>query len=84
MYAINILPSAVRELQRLSHVIQGRIRDHIDKLAENPRPTGSKTLKNGGGRRRIRIGDYRVIYKIMDQELIVLVVKIGHRREVYR
>jgi len=84
LYKVTILPSALRDLQRLPRPIQTRIRDHIDKLAGNPRPPGSKLLKNGGGRMRIRVGEYRVIYKIEEEVLVVLVVKIGHRKDVYR
>jgi mRNA interferase RelE/StbE len=84
LFTVAVLPSAVRELERLSRPIQQRIRDHLDKLANDPRPPGSKLLKNGGGRMRIRVGDYRVIYRIENDALVVLVVKIGHRKDVYR
>jgi mRNA interferase RelE/StbE len=53
-------------------------------LAADPRPFGVKKLSADEDLFRIRVGDYRIIYQIRDKELIVLVVKIGHRREVYR
>ena len=56
----------------------------IDELAENPRPAGLKKLKGPAGFLRIRVGDYRVIYCVHDDVLIVLVVRIAHRREAYR
>jgi mRNA interferase RelE/StbE len=83
VYAVILLSPAVRDLKAISRPHQERIRDHIDKLAENPRPPGAKALKHGAGRWRIRVGDYRVIYRIEDDRLVVLVIKIGHRREVY-
>ena len=53
-------------------------------LADNPRPRGVEKLEGRENRYRIRVGDYRVIYEIHDEVLLVLVVRIGHRREVYR
>lgn len=53
-------------------------------LAENPRPIGSEKLTGSEDLHRIRVGDYRILYQIQDDALLVLVVKIGHRREVYR
>ncbi|AZT99169.1 type II toxin-antitoxin system RelE family toxin [Brevibacterium aurantiacum] len=53
-------------------------------MAEEPRPQGSIQLKDGGGELRIRVGDYRIIYDVYDGELLVLVLHLGHRREVYR
>ncbi|MGC4933038.1 type II toxin-antitoxin system RelE family toxin [Gordonia sp. DT30] len=58
--------------------------DAIDSLASDPRPSGCIQLKGGGGEFRIRVGDYRIIYDIQDDELVVLVLRLGHRREVYR
>lgn len=56
----------------------------IGKLAEEPRPPGCIQLKGGNGELRMRVGDYRVIYVLNDGELVVLVLRVGHRREVYR
>ncbi len=56
---------------------------HLSILEQNPRPVGSKKLRGKDGW-RIRVGDYRVIYKIIEQEKIVLLTKIGHRKEIYR
>jgi mRNA interferase RelE/StbE len=56
----------------------------IENLETNPRPRGAELLTSRSGRWRIRSGDYRVIYEIADAELVVLVVSVGHRREVYR
>ena len=83
MYRIEFRRKAIKELLRLSHQDQRRIADAIDQLAKNPRPPGCRHLRNREGW-RIRVGTYRVLYTIEDERLLVLVFKIGHRREVYR
>jgi mRNA interferase RelE/StbE len=83
-YAIQIMPSALRALARLPKSRQERIRDRIDALAENPRPPGVVKMAGQEGLYRIREGDYRVIFAIRDEALLVLVVRVGHRKEVYR
>ncbi|AOS84197.1 plasmid stabilization protein [Chlorobaculum limnaeum] len=82
-YRIEILRSARKQLEKIQESDRNRIIDSIRSLAEKPRPTGSKKL-SGRQAWRIRIGSYRVIYEIQDSELIILVVTVGHRREVYR
>jgi len=79
-----ITPSAKRQLESLPEKARNRIDKHILSLGENPRPHGSVALEGVSGLCRIRVGDYRVIYKIQDKDMVVLVVRIGHRREVYR
>lgn len=84
-YAIQFLPAARKALARLPQPIQVRIDQHILALAERPRPHGAIPLKGEGkGLWRLRVGDYRVLYLIQDQKLIVVVIDIGNRREVYR
>lgn len=83
-YRIEFSPHARRELFSLSDSIQKRIDQKILALSLNPRPPGVKKLKGFENRWRIRAGDYRVIYEIVDDRLIVLVVQIAHRREVYQ
>ena len=82
-YSVFIQKSAQKTLSRIPDRNQNRIIDAIRALAETPRPPGSKKL-SGRDAWRIRIGDYRVIYEIQDQQLIVLIVAIGHRKEIYR
>lgn len=82
-YAVNILRSAQKELGKINHRDQPKIISAIKALADNPRPSGSKKL-SGRPAWRIRIGTYRVIYEIHDDRLIILVVSIGHRKEVYK
>ena len=83
-HRIQIAPSAVRQLRNLPTSVQERIVEHIEELAVEPRPRGVVKLQGEDDLYRIRVGDYRVIYTIRDEELIVLVLRVGHRREVYR
>ena len=83
-YQVSILPAALRQLAKLPKLVQGRIQQRIYVLCEDPRPPGTKALAGRGGFYRFRVGDYRVIYEIRDEILTVLVVRVGHRREVYR
>ena len=82
-YRIEYATAAVRQIERLPRGVQVRIVARIEALAHAPRPVGSIKLA-GGNAYRIRVGDYRVIYAVADELLVVLIVKVGHRREVYR
>jgi mRNA interferase RelE/StbE len=81
-YTVLILPSAEKLLNKLPNAIATRIEDKMMELEQDPRPPGCKKL-SGRYAWRIRIGDYRVIYEINDGQLLVTVITIGHRREVY-
>lgn len=83
-YSIQFTPAARRQFTRLDPSVQQRIGAAIDGLAENPRPPGAKKLKGSENLWRIRAGDYRIIYQIHDRELVVVIVTIGHRSDVYR
>ena len=83
-YAIDFVPSAKRELQKLPREVQLKLNQRIDSLSLDPRPRGSKKLKGGDELWRIRMGDYRVVYEVRDKVLLVLVVRVARRREVYR
>jgi mRNA interferase RelE/StbE len=85
-FAVKFLPSAIKELAALSRQDQEAIARVIDGLAENPFSPGAKKLqgKKNPSFWRVRVGDYRVIYQVRKQEIVVLVVKVAHRREVYR
>ena len=83
-YRILIKPSAVKEIEAISEKKhRQRLVDRISKLADNPRPPGCEKL-SGQDKYRIRQGRYRIVYSIEDQEFIVYVVKVGHRKDVYR
>ncbi len=85
-FNIRFRPSASRELALLQGAIQRRISRAIDALAIDPQPSGSRLLAGRPGERiwRVRVGDYRVLYEIRDAELVILVIRVGHRRTVYR
>lgn len=73
-----------RTIARLPQALRTRMLAALRTLEEEPRPVGCKKLASvGAGLYRIRVGDHRVIYEIRDRELVVLVVRVGHRREVY-
>jgi len=81
-YKITIKKSAAKELQNIPKKDLRKIVKRIQSLALNPRPTGSQKL-SARQQYRIRQGDYRIVYSIDDKELLVDIVKIGHRREIY-
>jgi len=81
-YRIEIKKSAAKELERIPEKDRSRIVEKILALAEEPRPPRSKKL-SGEEKYRIRQGDYRVLYQIYDNIVTVVVVKVGHRREIY-
>ena len=83
-YAIEVLPAAERDLRKVYPQMRARIRGAVLKLAAAPRPPGARALKDRPGYLRVRVGDYRIIYTIEDDVLRVLVVRVGHRRDVYR
>ena len=83
-YKVSIKRSAVKEIEAIPQKKERqRIIRRIGQLAEDPRPPGSKKL-SGNDKYRVRKGCYRIVYGIEDNELIVVVVKVGHRKDVYR
>ena len=83
-YQVQIARRALRVLATLPRKEQQRVRAAIDLLAENPRPPGCTKLSGEDYAYRVRVGDYRIVYEVIDTRLLVHVVRIGHRREVYR
>jgi mRNA interferase RelE/StbE len=83
-WRLRIDPRAELELASLPDDVRRRIARRIDALQIEPRPRGSQKLAGHDGVYRIRVGDYRVLYRIEDEVLIVLVIRIGHRRDIYR
>lgn len=82
-YLVRIKGSAARELKRIDRPVRVRIVEAIDRLAEHPFK-GTALKGELKGLRRIRVGEHRIVYEIQDQALVVLVVRVGHRRDVYR
>jgi mRNA interferase RelE/StbE len=83
-YEVRLLVTAHRQLLHVPGRIRSRVATAIRALAAEPRPTGCNKLAGNTDYYRIRVGDYRVLYEVRDREVLVLVIKIGHRREVYR
>lgn len=83
-YEVQILPKAARQLKALSVEVRQDISLTIQSLANEPRPIGVKKLSGEKDIYRVRVGNYRVLYRIVDKVLVVVVVSVGHRREVYR
>ena len=82
-YSVRIKRSAARELAQIDRRDLERISYAIDRLAERPH-AGYLLKGNFRGLRRLRVGHYRVVYEVLDNELVVLVVRVAHRREAYR
>jgi mRNA interferase RelE/StbE len=81
-YKIEIKKSAAKEISKLPKVAIKRIVNKIQTLSDDPRPDGCKKL-SGDEKYRIRIGVYRVLYSIMDEKLVIFIVKVGHRKDIY-
>ena len=82
-YKISIKKSAAKELEDIPKKNLRKIVKRIQSLAQNPRPAGSQKL-SGQQQYRVRQGDYRVVYSVDDKDSIIDIVKIGHRRQIYR
>jgi mRNA interferase RelE/StbE len=82
-YQVKVQPSAEKEIGNLDKPGQKKIIKALDALSENPRPTGCKKLV-GSPAWRVRVGQYRIIYTIEDKVLRIEIVRVAHRKEVYR
>ena len=83
IYSVRIKSSAAKELARLPHDARERLVEAIDKLGEEP--LAGALLKGGlRGLRRIRVGNYRIVYEVLDDELVALVIRVAHRQGAYR
>ena len=83
-YTVIFKPSADKALRKLPVKVQRRIAAVTDTLADDPRPSGCIKLEGEENLYRIRVGEYRSVYTIQDETLIVLVVRVAHRKDVYR
>lgn len=83
-YTIQFKSSALKELYKFPKIVSQQIAIAINDLGKNPRPNGCKKLAGSEDLYRIRSGSYRIVYQIYDKILLVLVVRIGDRKEVYR
>ncbi len=83
-YRILFKPAAQRQFRKLPRDIQRQLAPKIDALAEDPRPSGIKKLSGTESLYRLRSGNFRIVYEIQDDMLIVLIMKVGDRKSVYR
>lgn len=82
IYSLNFSKKALKELEKINDPFYSSIKEAISDLTDDPRPQGYKKLKGRDGY-RVRIGNYRVIYDIYDNELIIDIITLGHRKDVY-
>jgi mRNA interferase RelE/StbE len=83
-YRIEWKRSAIKELEKLPRPMISKIVSAVDNLSSNPYPQGVRKLVSTKSSYRIRVGDYRVIYNIVENRLIVEIVRVGHRKDIYR
>jgi mRNA interferase RelE/StbE len=83
MYSVELKPQAQKFIEAQPRKIQGQLIKKIEALAGNPHPASSKLLHSEKKLYRIRSGDYRIIYQVQHENLLILIVKVGHRRNIY-
>jgi mRNA interferase RelE/StbE len=83
-YRLEITPAAERDLRALPAAILARLDARIRALADNPRPRGAERIRGRRGGLRLRVGDYRILYTVDDAQQMVIIGRVGHRRDVYR
>ena len=83
-YRIEFSPSAESQFKKLPKEVQARLKPRVDSLTGNPFPKGVKKLSAEENLDRLRIRDYRIIYQVQGRVLLILILKIGHRKNVYR
>ncbi len=84
IYEVTLAPAAARQLRKFDPQVRRRVQAAIELLADDPRPPTATRLVGGAGEWRVRTGDYRIIYEIEGNRLLVLVLNVGHRREIYQ
>jgi mRNA interferase RelE/StbE len=83
-YSVEVLPRAIKELEKIPDTTYRRIVKRIERLESMPRPLDTLKLKGHERRWRIRVGDYRVLYEIHDANRVVVIFRVVHRKEAYR
>lgn len=82
-YRVELTAKAKESLSKLPKTVQAKLAEQITSLADDPRPVGARKIKGQDNCYRIRQGDYRMIYAVLDDQLFVIIVRAGHRKEVY-
>jgi mRNA interferase RelE/StbE len=83
-YRITLTPAAARQMRKFDPQVRRQMQAALELLSSDPRPPAPSQLVGGARAWRVRTGDYRIVYEIEDEELLVLVLRVGHRREIYR
>lgn len=83
-YEVSLAPAAARQMRKFDPQVRRRVQAVIELLATDPLPPSATRLVGGAGEWRVRTGDYRIVYEIEDERLLVLVLSVGHRREIYQ
>jgi len=83
-YSVEIARRAIKSIAKLPRKEQQRVRAAIELLADEPRPPACVALPGEDSAYRVRVGDYRIVYEVIDTRLVIQVVRVGHRRDVYR
>ena len=83
-YHIEWKKSALRELKRLDRKIIPRIISTVESLSKNPFPSGIRKLQGADNTYRVRVGEYRIIYEILDIRVVIVILRVRHRKEAYR
>ncbi len=83
-YRIELTPAAARDFKWLPEAARRRLGPRIDALADQPRPRGTLAMSGMHGYYRLRVGEYRIVYKVEDDRLLVVVIRVANRREAYR
>ncbi len=84
MYEIKFEKCALKDFESLSKRQAEKIAKQVAFLKENPRPPGTKKLKGRNSLYRVRVGDYRIVYAVEDDVCVILIVRVGHRKEIYK
>lgn len=83
-YTVEISRRAIKTIAGLERADQLRVRAAIDLLADEPRPPGCVKIAGEASAYRVRVGDYRIVYDVIDDRLVIQVIRVGHRRDIYR
>lgn len=83
-YSVELTRTAERQLRRVASRDRGRIVEAVESLSETPRPRHARKLRGYDEVYRIRVGPYRVVYEVYDERVVVIVLKVGHRKDIYR
>jgi mRNA interferase RelE/StbE len=84
LYKIEWKQSAKKELKKLKKAVIPRIIKAVESLSINPHPTGSRKLQGSEHLYRVRLGDYRIVYSVENKILLIEIIRIGHRKDIYR